>query len=339
MCRRTQRTTASSELSQGVRCRLSREQDGGFMEKPVFALGLILGLAATSGAAVAADLPTQPIEPPPVFSEQPSSIDLHGFSDTSLKNDYITPRGLLVTNRGATIQSVDLLILDVFKNPTGTISDVSFVGGTFVDINPGFQAPNTDAFNEIDYIGGVSVKIGKNWTLSAQYIQFDSPQSAFFVERNAEFGVKYDDSGWNPVLPLNPYAKLFYTFKGQSSAVVTGHTATFDVEVGAVPAYDLALRGVPVVLTAPTWVTVGPSEFWGGASNFGVFSTGLVATVPLPGIPSVGSVLPHASVHFGVQYYRILNDRLLLAQTLVGTGVYSTHSNVVVPSLGVTVSF
>jgi hypothetical protein len=309
------------------------------MEKPVFALGLTLGLAAMSGGAAAADLPTQTVDHPVIFTEQPSSIDLHGFSDTSLKNDYITPRGLLVTNKGATIQSIDLLILDVFKNPNGIISDVSFVGGTFLDINPGFQAPNTKAFNEIDYIGGISVKIGKSWTLSAQYLQFDSPQSAFFVERNAEFGVKYDDSDWNKVLPLNPYAKLFYTFKGQSSAVVTGHTATFDVEVGAVPAYDLAPHGVPIVLTAPTWITVGPSEFWGGASNFGVFSTGLVATVPLPGVPSVATFSPHASVHFGVQYYRILNDRLLLAQTLVGTGVFSTHSNVVVPSVGVTVSF
>ena len=105
------------------------------------------------------------------------------------------------------------------------------------------------------------------------------------------------------------------------------------------PAYDLAPQGQPVVLTAPTWVTVGPSEFWGGASNFGVFSTGLVGTVPFKGLPSFGRFSPQVSVHVGVQYYRILNDRLLLAQTLVGTGVFSTHANVVVPSIGVTANF
>ena len=310
------------------------------VKSALFSIALSLGSATLSGIAAAADFPVQPAEPPLTFAPLPSSIDLHGFSDTALKNDYITPRGLLVTNRGSTIQSVDLLILDVFKNPTGVISDVSFVAGTFLDFNPGYQPPNIDAFNEIDYIGGITIKIRQNWTLTAQYIQFDSPQSAFFVERNAEFGVKYDDSGWNKILPLNPYAKLFYTFKGQSSTVVTGNTATFDVEVGAVPAYDLTPRGVPVVLTAPTWFTVGPSQFWGGASNFGVFSTGLVGTVPLPVIPAVGKFSPQASIHFGVQYYRILNDRLLLAQTLVGTGVGgATHSNVVVPSVGITASF
>ena len=303
-----------------------------------FIVGLQLGFAVLSGGAFAADMPTA-VAPPPL-ADQTLPFALHGFGDTSVKNDYITPRGLLVTNRGATIQSIDLLILDVFSNPSGTITDVSFVGGTFLDFNPGFQAPNTNAFNEIDYIGGASVKIKQNVTLSAQYIQFDSPQSGFFVERNAEFGIKYDDSGWNKVLPLNPYAKLFFTFKGQSSTVVTGHTATFDVEVGIVPSYDLAPAGVPVVLTLPTWFTVGPSEFWGGASNFGVFSTGLTATVPLRGIPSYGKFSPQVFLHAGVQYYRILNDRLLLAQTLVGTaGVNSTHTDVVVPSVGITANF
>src|SRR3984957_19887177 len=32
---------------------------------------------------------------------------VHGFNDLTFKNDYITPRGLLVTNKGFTIQSVN----------------------------------------------------------------------------------------------------------------------------------------------------------------------------------------------------------------------------------------
>lgn len=309
------------------------------MDRSIFVGGLLaVGMMVMCDAAVAADLPETPVTPIAPFTP-PSPIDVHGFSDTSLKNDYITPRGLLVTNKGVTIQSIDLLILDVFKNPGGTISDISFVAGTFLDLNPGYQPPNTNAFNEIDYIGGVSAKVGQNWTLSAQYLQFDSPQSAFFVERNLELGAKYDDSGWNKILPLNPYAKLFYTFKGKSSVVVTGNTATFDIELGLLPTYDLNPHGLPVVLTAPTWITVGPSNFWGGTGNFGVFSTGLVATTPLPAIAPVGPFALKAAVHVGVQYYRILNDRLLLAQTLVGTAGASTHSDVVVPSVGMTVSF
>lgn len=288
-------------------------------------------LVAGATAAIAADLAPPPVEPPPAWA------DLHGFSDTSFKNDYITPRGLLVTNRGATLQTVDLLQYDVYHDPNAAISSISLIGGVFLDINPGYRPPNTNSFNEIDYIGGASIKVAHAWTISAEYIQFDSPQNAFFVERNVETLLKYDDSGWNKMLPLNPYAKFFYTFKGASSTVVTGHTATFDVELGAIPAYDLAPRGLPVTLSAPTWFTVGPSEFWGGAGHFGVFSTGLVATAPLTGLGS--RLASHLSVHAGVQYYRVLNDRLLLAQTLVGTATSATHSNVVVPSVGLAASF
>lgn len=299
--------------------------------KKIFGFGIAAGAAFNASLATAADLAPPDAAPPP--------ISLHGFFDTTLKNDYITPRGLLVTNRGVTLQSLNGLVLDVYNNPTGFFTDVSLVGGIWLDINPGYESPNTTAYNEIDYFGGFAVKFAQAWTLSAQYVQFDSPQSAFFVERNLEVGLQYDDSGWNKILPLNPYAKFFYTFKGESSVVVVGHTATFDVEIGVNPKYDLTPYGLPITLSAPTWFTVGPSEFWGGASNFGVFSTGLVATAPLPGIPSIGAWSPHWSIHAGVQYYRILNDRLLLAQTIVGTGVFSTHRDVVVPSIGISMNF
>lgn len=304
-------------------------------------LGFIVAIAATITAdlAMAADLPlTEPPPAPPIPVQ--SDFSVHGFSDTTLKNEYITPRGLLVTNKGATVQSVDVLIVDVYNNPTSFFTDVSLVGGTFLDLNPGYGAPNTTGYNEIDYFGGPSVKFGQSWTLSAQYLQFDSPQNAFFVERFMEIGLQYDDSGWNKLLPLNPYAKFFYEFKGKSSVVVLGHTETFDVEIGAIPKYALTPVGLPVTLSAPTWFTVGPSEFWGGSSNFGVFSTGLVATVPLPALPSLNAFKPQASLHAGIQYYRVLNNQLLVAQTLVGTaGVNATHPDVFVPSVGINVSF
>jgi hypothetical protein len=51
--------------------------------------------------------------------------------------------------------------------------------------------------------------------------------------------------------------KLFYAASGDST-VVTGKMG--NIEIGAVPTLDLNTYGVPVVLTAPTWVTVGPSS-------------------------------------------------------------------------------
>ena len=51
-------------------------------------------------------------------------------------------------------------------------------------------------------------------------------------------------------------------------------------------------------------------------SNQGVFSTGLKATVPLAFIPAR---LGKWYVDGGVQYYYLINDSLLLAQTFTGT--------------------
>ena len=65
----------------------------------------------------------------------------------------------------------------------------------------------------------------------------------------------------------------------------------------------------------PTWITVGPADFWGGTDNVGVFSTGLTFTYPLPITPRLG----HWNAKAGFQYYNFINDKLRLAQTLLGT--------------------
>ena len=110
---------------------------------------------------------------------------------------------------------------------------------------------------------------------------------------------------------------------GDSTVVVGKRGNTFDVEIGMFPTLDLNKFGLPAFLSAPTWVTVGPEEFWNGghgalkcttgsSSNFGVFSTGLQAKVPLKFIPAgFGNWYARA----GAQYYHLLNDNLLYAQT------------------------
>jgi hypothetical protein len=55
-------------------------------------IGSIFALVVTSMSPMAL---AQDSSPHPV---------VHGFSDLAFKNDYLTPRGLLVTNKGLTIQ-------------------------------------------------------------------------------------------------------------------------------------------------------------------------------------------------------------------------------------------
>lgn len=264
----------------------------------------------------------------------PSAI--HGFAELDFRTDYITPRGLLVTNRGVTMQPVAGLDFDLYDGK-GAINNISFNIGIWNDIDTSQSAASIGHWNEFDWFFGATTTVFKNFTLGAEYEEFDSPPHNFNTEHNVEFSAAFNDAPYwkkmNFPVSFHPYAKLFYAISG-SSTVVTGKAGdTFDVEVGVVPTYIIPIRHLPITLTAPTWVTVGPSEYWGGNNNFGVFSTGLTATIPLKFIPAKFGAW-HADV--GVQYYHMINNRLVLASQLVGTG---GHRDVVVGSAGIGFNF
>ena len=73
------------------------------------AAALSLAITSFGSGAFAADTTTtttwKPAEPPP--PPPPPPLDIHGFFDVTFANDYITPRGLLVTNTGLTTQISD----------------------------------------------------------------------------------------------------------------------------------------------------------------------------------------------------------------------------------------
>lgn len=273
------------------------------MRKAKLILGMTaLAISGWSSAALADD----------------SGVELHGFGDISLKNDYVTPRGLVVTTQGATVQVLNGLVL---TTPAG----ITFHAGTWVDLNPGYSRAdgNITAVNEFDFFFGVDTNIAKNLNLGVEYSQFVSgqPSVAFRDERNIEFALKYSDNPTGTV-SLNPYAKFFWAFDSRSSTVVLGKQGgTFDVELGAVPTY----KGKGFSLSAPTWVTVGPKSYWGRGDsaltapdgNVGVISTGLKGMVPLSFLGKGGA---KASVYAFAQYYHLANDALLRAKGVLNSG-------------------
>jgi len=238
--------------------------------------------------------------------------ELHGFGDVSVKSDYVTPRGLVVVDDGATVQVLNGLVA---VSPGG----VAIHAGTWVDLNPGYnKAENITAVNEFDFFVGVSAKITPRLEAGVEYSQFISgqPSVAFSNEHNLEFSLKYKDGEPDSKFTLNPYAKLFWAFDSKSSTVVLGKAGgTFDVEVGAVPTY----KAGDVTLSAPTWITFGPKTYWGkdgdgiADSNFGVFSTGLKASAPLKFFKGGAS----ASIYGFVQYYHLINDNLEVARFIL----------------------
>src|SRR5260370_29616229 len=84
------------------------------------ALLSLLCLSAISGAALAQ------ADPP---------LAIHGFNDLTVKNDYITPRGLLVSHDRFTTQILNGLVLNTYHNPVSPLDEVSLVAGIWNDID------------------------------------------------------------------------------------------------------------------------------------------------------------------------------------------------------------
>src|SRR5437879_1627851 len=151
------------------------------------------GMAGGGSVASAADLKLKAPPPPPV-----ESLDIHGFADVTLLNDYITPRGLLVNNNGLTTQILVGLVLDVYKDKVGFINDVSFVGGVWNDLWSNQHDPLVGPWTEFDWWLGMNVVFSKYWTFGVQYIELIPPSPLSFpgTERNIEFSLGYDDTDW-----------------------------------------------------------------------------------------------------------------------------------------------
>ena len=299
------------------------------------AAALSLAITSFGSGAYAADTTTtttwKPAEPPP---PPPPPLDIHGFFDVTFANDYMTPRGLLVTNTGLTTQIVSGLTFSLYKNPDTWINSFSVTVGTFNDLWSQQNHVQVGSWNEFDWWVSADWTIAKYWKTGVTYITFLSPPGNFRQERNVEPYIRFDDgalTGW--AFTINPYVKLFYAIAGDSTVVVGNQGDTYDVEIGMVPTLDLKkITGVPLTIAAPTWVTVGPSSYWNrgvtgcgptttiepcSLSNAGVFTTGLALKETLDWwIPTRWGTWYAKG---GVQYYHIINDSLLLAQTFTGT--------------------
>lgn len=263
-----------------------------------------------------------------VHADDAPGSAIHGFGSFQLSNDYITPRGLLVTDEGVTGQILGGLVFVLPDN-------FSIVAGAWNDIDSGRQhdLANTKSWTEEDFFAGVNYQLTKRIKLSATYDIWTFPSGSPSTEQNVEFVASYDDSDKSRAWSLKPHVEIFWAVSSPSSVVVLGRPAsqgtTAYLELGAEPTY--AFKSIPVTLSMPTWVSVGPSEFWCeqssgaaqaaasikgrgcGGNNFGVFSTGLTAKTPTSFIPArYGSWY----LYGGFQYYNLLNGALVDAQAL-----------------------
>ena len=290
---------------------------------------LSLGLAGYSTAASAADLPVKAV--PKVT---PWVLDVHGGADITFANTRVTGGGLYLYRHGTLTQMEGSLQLDIYKNRDGFINSFSAFGGVW---NEYWSSPpvGSKTWQEMDWWIGFSVGFAKYWNFSAQYLEFDFP-NAVGTAHNYDFKLAFDDSfvGWP--ITINPYVELFYSGAGGSTVVFGKTSGGYRVSLGIVPTYSFAkTTSIPLTLSAPTWVTMGPSDFWNrqdGTTNFcgptslspcssgstGYWSTGLQAKLGLESV--IPKRLGSWYLKGGAQYYHIVNETLLAAQGPAGVG-------------------
>jgi hypothetical protein len=240
----------------------------------------------------------------------PEQPNIHGFIEYPFKTAYITPRGLVVENKGLVMQPVGGFVL-----PIGDIGPVK--GFTLV----------TGVWNSIN---------------TAQHDPWNSPPHAFTTEENIDIKVQYDDTGLLlPGFAFKPYVDWFWAVAGDSP-VINGRSSTFYFELGVQPTYTLKyFQDYPITITVPTYVEVGEPKFWGADTNaetksdgpVGDFSIALNGSVPLPFIPAKYGFW-HADA--GIQFFWLVNDALLRAGGLASGNTDRTPVNA---SVGIGVNF
>ncbi len=269
---------------------------------------------------------------------QTNAKDSHFLFDVQFKNDYITPRGLLVTNSDLTAQITLLFELNLYKSSCDFINDVTINGGIWNDIWTGQNNPYVGVWNEMDWFAGFDIAFLKNWKFRTEFIQLLSPPHNFKPENNLEFTLYYDDTA-KYIYPISfhPYLRVWYAISGDSNVITGRRGNTYYVELGLVPTYTWENCYTTVTFTAPTWLSFGPASYWNGGklalknenSHFGLFSTGLNAKIPLTFI-SKKSHKWYGDV--GVQYYGLINKNLVHAQKYTVGG--KKRRNICVATVG-----
>ena len=271
-------------------------------------------------------------------AEQPN---IHGFFNSPFKTGYVTPRGLVVQDKGVVWQPIVGLVIPI--GDFGPVKDVAVVGGIWNSVNSyvsGSSNPTTGGWDEMDVFVSFGGKIMDSISVSMTYEAWNSPEHHFSTEHSMHFKASYadkflGDSGFS----INPYVEFWWAVSGDSTVILGRKGSTYYFEPGIVPAYTLkAVPDYPITITMPIYFSVGPANYWDAHktltdSNFGLISASLNFSVPLSFIPARYG---HWHADAGVTYDYLINSSLLAAGGLASG---NDSRNVVIGSVGFGLNF
>ena len=200
-------------------------------------------------------------------------------------SEYVS-RGVVLENQGFIAEPYLDLYFKLYEG-TGFINKVSLNGGLWSSFHSKHTAatPGTSlaAWYEQDWTAGLAITFAKNFTLTTSW--FDEE----FVSSSTRGGalnvnLAYDDSDLLGAFALHPHATVLKSMIGNYVGVPNGANGWY-YEVGIAPGFTVGKGGTyPLTVTIPLTVGLGPETYNG--QDYGFFSAGINASVPLAFVPA-----------------------------------------------------
>jgi hypothetical protein len=275
----------------------------------------LLGALATAAALPLA-------APPPACAADAAASRVDALVNFDFSNEYLTPRGMIVHDKGLAFQPLFLGFVNVYKGGADSfVNDVTLVPGIWADfssagvsINPPFGSGPKDAFVEMDPIAGVSVGFAKNFKLEVTYTAFVMQILNIGTSQHLDTKLDFDDSSYLKAFALHPYVEYWRELANKATAADVpyivdplgkhpgpGPTSSGYFEVGFAPSYTFDKAGLKLELPCRVLMPQKQfyGEYYGGTSFIGLYEVGVKASLPMNFMPEGYG---HWGFHVGFKY-------------------------------------
>jgi hypothetical protein len=237
---------------------------------------------------------------------------VNGLVSFEFSDNYITPRGLHVEDKGLVTQPLLLLFWKLHTSTGGAVSDVTLTTGLWNSFHSHQAGLNPSRWNEVDPIFGLTVKFRKGLTLDTGTTAFYTPTDSYKPSAHAEFKLTYNDAP-HQGFSANPW--IAYWVELQNKATVVFNPATSSrgsyLTVGATPSLKLPAGATLEVASYANFVSANFYQRFDGSdggSGLALLSAAPKVTLPLK---FLGVAYGAWTAYAGVSYYNLRNDGLL----------------------------
>jgi hypothetical protein len=181
------------------------------------------------------------------------------------------------------IQETEGFIAEPYFEGSITFGDASITAGTWSSLHSDHGIPDGGSSPQIWYENDFYAGVGYGadlWEAGATYTAYSSPNGSFGTVHEIAFSLGISD----PV-GLSPSVTVAVEVDGQADG---GSNEGTYVELGIEPSIPLP-DDAPVGLSVPVTVGLSASDYFevnGEDNKFGFFNVGLMASIPLSGVPA-----------------------------------------------------